>query len=230
MRVLVMNDARLLAELEGTLLGRASLEVHVAPPGADLARLATDIEPHAIVLGDAESCPDPVGTCRRLRANGTTSRAAVIFVGVAFLAERARDAGASEFLARPVTRGDLKRALTRALPIEDRAALRSPIGSGCEFIHRGARLPATCVNISLSGALIALRAEYAPEVGAHGSLALTMRGRPLELSCEVVRARACDALYEVGVRFIDVDDATRVFLGRATREASRGAEMAGETP
>lgn len=226
MRVLVMNDARLLAELEGTLLGRASLEVQVAPAGGDLAGLALAWKPGVVVLGDGEACPDPVGTCRRIRNHPATASTAVIFVGVAFLAERAREAGASEFLPRPATRGELKRSLARQLPLLDRAARRRALDRSATIAHNGDVHAVRCLDISLSGALVVAPASSSsspsePEV----LLRVELEGRQLELPAEIVRQAPRAGGVALGLRFTDVDDKTRVFLARVARGWTPGEKV-----
>lgn len=223
MRVLVMNDARLLAELEGTLLGRASLEVQVAPAAGDLAGLALAWKPDVVVLGDGEACPDPVGTCRRIRSHPATASTAVIFVGVAFLAERAREAGASEFLPRPATRGVLKRSLARQLPLVDRAARRRALDRSATIAHNGDVHPVRCLDISLSGALVVTPAvPPASPAETEVLLRVEVEGRELALPAEIVRRAPRAEGVALGLRFTDIDDKTRVFLARAARGTSRG--------
>ena len=122
-RVLVVDDARLLAELSGTPMGRSSFDVRAVRPGQDIVAHARNQNPDVILLRDGEACPDGLEAVRRLRLDPVTREIPLIYIGLALDRDRYREAGVSVFIPRPVTRLDLQEALRRVL-----VGLGKPLG------------------------------------------------------------------------------------------------------
>lgn len=184
-RVLLVDDARLIAELEGTALDRDVFEVRVAAPHADLARAARDLQPRVIVLGEGESCPDALEICRRIRTDPATRAVSIIYIGMGLNRERSRQAGADVFIPRPFTRLELREAFHRVLPLRDRIAVRRRVDLPVEIVLGERTLVATCRDLSLSGAFVETDADF--EAGERATLRFTAGSRLIELPVEVVR-------------------------------------------
>lgn len=220
MQVLVANDARLLAELRATALGRETFSLHVARAECDVAEQAAELEPAAILLADGEACPDPVGLCHRLRARPETCATPLIVVGLAFHRRRLEAAGIDAFVPRPLRRGELHDALGRILAIEPRAAVRRAVElrASMRDDNAGRAREVVVHDLSLSGAF--LSGDRLPEPGRPARLAVTIAGRPLELAGRVVRqGRGRGGRSGAALKFGRIDTATRIFLGAIACQA-----------
>ncbi len=217
-RVLLVDDARLLAELEGTPLGRSSCERRLLRPEQDAVELARSFQPELILLRDGESCPDAVDACRRLKDEADTATIPLLFIGVGLDRDRVDRLGADLFLPRPVRRAELREALRRLLPALDRSAERRAVDLGVVLELGRRRVEARCYDLSLSGAFVV--AEAALETGERGEVGFVDPERELRLSFEVVREGAGREKQDGhGLRFVGLDALTRGMLARFVRWA-----------
>jgi len=220
-RVLLIDDVRLLAELEGTPVDRVDFEVLLVGADEDVVETAERLKPDVVVLADGEACPHAFDACRALRANPPTSRIPVIYVGIGLHRERYLAAGADILLPRPVTRLEMRQALVKVLGLRDRVAARRRVSLPVELAIGESLLRGTCVDISLSGAFV--RTDNPPVAGEHGVMRFEAGGRELRLPVEVVRVGRGpgDERDGVGVRFVVGDAHVRAFLSRFVRAAAR---------
>lgn len=214
--VLLVDDARLMAEFQSTALGRASFDLIPLRPGQDVARLAAEIQPDVILLRDGESCPDALDTCHSLAARPDTRRIPLIYIGLGLHRERYLEAGVDVFVPRPVTRHQLQEAMRQVLPLKDRIALRRSVRFPVRLELGEVEIPGRCVNLSLTGVLVEL--DRRAEVGERGRLRFHAAGRDMVLPCEVVRSGKGAGLKQgVGLRFVGSGAETSAFLARFVR-------------
>ncbi len=233
-RVLCVDDARLLAELAGTPAGRGSVELVVVPSPGRLLPLARELRPDAAILGEVESFPDPLEAVRELRAVPETREVPVLYYGVGTDRERALAAGADLFLPRPVTRHDLREALTRLLGLSDRVAPRWAVELPAEVLLGEDLVRGTIRDLSMTGAFLALERPLVP--GERGTLRFPAGGREMSLSVEVVRhGPGMTGGEGTAVRFLGLAPEVGAFLGRFARSAGERRTLpappaAGRTP
>ncbi len=226
-RVLLVDDARLMAELGSTAMGRASFELRPVRPGQDIVALAKACQPDVVLLRDGESCPDGFEACRSLKADPETRSIPVIYIGLGLDRERYGEAGVNLFIPRPMTRHDLKEALRRVLRVKDRVALRQAVDIRVELQLGPAVVKGRCVNLSLSGAYIHL--DRRVTVGQRGILRFQAGGRLLEMRSEIVREDLLSGVGSAyGVCFVGLESATAAYLSRYVRAA--GDRRVGEAP
>ncbi len=228
-RVLVVDDARLLAEVEGTPLERSNFEISVTAPTADIARVAEEVQPAVVILGEGESCPDALDVCRQLRANPATRAVGIIYIGMGLNRERAREAGADVFVPRPFTRLELREAFLRVLRLRDRIASRREVDLPVELQFGDELVRGVCRDLSLSGAFLVSERPLVP--GEQGTLRLEVGGRLVELPVEVVReGPGTTGECGIGVTFVGLDPDLGVYLSRFVRTMpSRRPEGATDT-
>jgi len=222
--VLLVDDARLMAEFQSTALGRASFDLIPLRVGQDVARLAGEIQPDVILLRDGESCPDVLDACHALAARPDTRRIPLIYIGLGLHRERYLEAGVDVFIPRPVTRHQLQEAIRQVLPLEDRIALRRSVRFPVRLDVGETEIPGRCVNLSLTGAFVEL--DRRAEVGEGGRLRFQAAGREMVLPCEVVRqGKGAGLKHGVGLRFVNAGAETSAFLARFVRtEGERRGE------
>lgn len=224
-RVLLVHDARLLAEIEGTMLGRASFEITVTDGSGEIARLADDLRPAVVVLGEGESCPDALDVCRAIRRSATTRSASIIYIGMGLNRERALQAGADVFIPRPLTRLELREAFHRVLRLRDRIAARRRVDLPVELLLGDEIVTGTCRDLSLSGAFIVTGRQLQP--GEQGTLRFSAGGRAFHLEVEVVRSGAgSSGETGIGVQFLELGADTGAYLSRFVRTTPAGGQPA----
>jgi CheY-like chemotaxis protein len=116
-RILVIDDDEIIRRLLTITLEKQGYEVHAAATGADALERLEALAPH-LVLVDA-TMPDMDGyeVCRRIGAGGVARPHLVMMSAGAGPAERdrAREAGADEFVAKPIDRPALVARLHQIL-------------------------------------------------------------------------------------------------------------------
>lgn len=221
MRVLLMDDARLLAAVEGTPLGRSTLDVHVARSVPEILRLSNELLPEAVIMGDSESFPGALEACRRIRSTAITAGIPVIYVGVGLDVARFHHAGVTSFVPAPATRLEIRRALAEVLGLPERVARRRPVDLPVTLELDGERVEGRCRDLSLSGAFLTLgdrdRNGEVP-VGKEGTVAFAVGGTALALRSRIVRqGPGARAPRGVGLCFLGVEPSTSVLLSRYCR-------------
>ncbi len=228
-RVLMVDDARLLAEVDGTALARSTFEVRVVGPAADIVRAAEEMQPAVVVLGEGESCPDALEVCRRLRNAPASRTVGIIYIGVALNRARSVEAGADIFIPRPFTRLEFREALHRALQLKDRLAVRRQVEFPVSIALGVDPVPGTCRNLSLSGAFV--EAERTLRPGERGTLCFRAGARVVQAPVEVIRqGRGAGGAEGFGLAFLDLDADTGAFLSRFVRTAGNRRLGSGGAP
>ena len=120
-RILVVEDQRTNAELLSGLLRNLGYEVDVAVDGAEALEHVAAKSPDLVISDILMPRMDGYELCRRLRANPTTALLPVVLVTSAEPAsERVKgiEAGADDFLAKPVNWGELFGRVKRLLHVK----------------------------------------------------------------------------------------------------------------
>ncbi len=230
-RVLLVDDARLMAELEGTALGRSSFELVPVRAGEDIVALAARLLPDVILLRNGESFPDALEACRALESDPVTREIPVVYIGLGLHRQRYLSAGVKVFIPRPVTRHELQEAMRHVLRLRDRVALRRRVRLPVRLLVDQRVIEGRSVNLSITGALLDLCRRIDP--GQCGTLCFTAAGREVELAAEVVRYGPGPGIDRgVGVRFVGIDAHTVAWLSRFVRTEGerRAAASSGVAP
>jgi signal transduction histidine kinase/DNA-binding response OmpR family regulator len=122
--VLVVDDDPNALDLLGRTLQRAGMRVVTASNGAEAVRLARSLRPAAITLDVMMPGMDGWEVLRELKGDPETRNISVIMVTMTDDRELGYALGATEFLTKPVERGQLVQLLQRyALPDAEQRAL-----------------------------------------------------------------------------------------------------------
>ena len=105
-RILIVDDDRDIRELLGELLTDEGFEIEAAWNGAEaLKRLRAGFRPHVIILDLMMPVMDGVELIRRLRENSLTAEIPVVAITADATSQaeaRAREAGAADFITKPI--------------------------------------------------------------------------------------------------------------------------------
>ncbi len=218
-RVLLVDDARLLAELEGTALGRRSLARRVVSRDADLLAESLALRPDLIVLEEGEFCPDALDATRQLAAHPVTCSIPILYVGSPLHRDRVAELGVRAFVSRPVSRRGLREALSSSGLLHDRASVRRHVELPAQFFpDEGDAQPCRCLDLSLGGAFLDLVPSLDP--GSRGRLVIDAAPRRIDLRATVVR---CAGGY--GIQFEPLALAEAVFFSRFVRRAGERRQV-----
>jgi DNA-binding response OmpR family regulator len=103
MKVLVIDDDPAMTELLALLLRPASMEVYTANSGPDGISLAHDHEPDVIVLDLMMPDMDGYQVCSSIRSYSVTPILVLSALDMPGMVSKALDAGADDYLIKPVT-------------------------------------------------------------------------------------------------------------------------------
>jgi class 3 adenylate cyclase len=119
-RILVVDDQRTNAEMVSGLLRRQGYEVEVAADGEEALQCVRARAPDLVISDILMPRVDGYELCRRLRASPATALLPVILVTSAEQSERVKgvEAGADDFLARPVNWPELFARAKRLLHVK----------------------------------------------------------------------------------------------------------------
>ncbi|MFN7965495.1 MAG: PilZ domain-containing protein [Acidobacteriota bacterium] len=212
-RVLLVDDARLLAELEGTALARRSLVRRIVSRDADLLAEALALRPELIVLEEGEFCPDALDAARRLASHPVTRSIPVLYIGSPLHRERAVDLGVRAFAARPVTRRALREALDSSGLIVDRSSVRRVVDMPARLrFDDGEMVSGRCIDLCLGGALLEFDLDL--ELGSSGSLFIDTMPTQIQLRATLIRGGS-----GYGTRFDPLPLSDAVHFSRFVRRA-----------
>jgi len=219
LRVLVVDDARLLADLSGTALGRETIDLHRAGLADDIVELAERLAPRVVIVTDGDACFEPLGACRRLRANPRTRETRIVYVGSFLSRPTTREAGIDLFLPRFVQPHELREALARVLDVPGRAARRWRVELPCMVSAPGGDRRGTCLDLSMSGCFVEL--DGAVEAGASATVRLEGDEAETVLSARAVRSGSGpEGQRGTAFGFVLDDAATSALLSRFVRQAA----------
>jgi class 3 adenylate cyclase len=119
-RILVVDDQRTNAEMVSGLLRNLGYEVDLALGGQEALELVRENGPDLVISDILMPGLDGYELCRRLRANAATALLPVILVTGAEQSERIKgvEAGADDFLAKPVNWAELFARVKRLLQVK----------------------------------------------------------------------------------------------------------------
>ena len=135
-RVLIADDNQSNAELLEAHLDGGGFDTKIATNGEDAVRLAGEWKPDVVLLDVMMPKVSGFEVCKRLRANPTTARVAVLMVTALDQptdVERAIEVGTDDFLTKPINKTELLLRVRAAL---DAAKEPTEMGRGLAYFRR----------------------------------------------------------------------------------------------
>jgi CheY-like chemotaxis protein len=116
-RVLVIDDDEIIRRLLAVILEKQGYEVDAAASGADALERLEALAPHLVLIDATMPDMDGYEVCRRIGASAVARPHLVMMSAAAGPEERdrAREAGADEFVAKPIDRSALVARLHQIL-------------------------------------------------------------------------------------------------------------------
>jgi CheY-like chemotaxis protein len=218
-KVLLVDDVQLFLEFERTFFERTGCQILTAATGDECIERAISDRPHIILL-DYEM-PGKKGdeVCRILKGDERTKHIPILMVttfGSEEIRQRCLDAGATGFLAKPVTGKTLLETVVDILKIPYRVFMRTSLSIEIALTGAGIKrkVQGFSEDLSETGMLVEV-AEYIPKTS---SVAVEFQfpgvDKPTKIPGEVVRAyeKRAKGRFGVGVKFTKVGPALRKLI------------------
>lgn len=224
-KILLVDDVRLFLKLEETFFKRTGCEILQAESGAKAVELAQLAIPDLILLDYI--MPDMMGdeVIKRLKAASSTRSIPIIMVSTSASEEdmnKCFDAGADEYVTKPINAQELLVKAANLLEIPQRAHFRKAVYFRVEGEAAGRTFFGYSKNLSPGGMLLECLDEIAPEARVAIDLPILADQGVLKLTGRVAR-RDRDELnntYNLGVQFVELSPEQRRDLDRFLSRAA----------
>lgn len=227
-KVLLVDDVRLFLEFERTFFERTGCQILTASSGDECIELARSEKPHIILL-DYEM-PEKKGdaVCRILKADERTKHIPILIVttyGSEETRQRCMEAGATGFVAKPISGKELLERVVGILQIPYRVFLRMPLQIEIALEAAGIKRKAQGFSEDLSetGMLVEV-SEYVAR-GSKVTLHFDLPGmdRPMKIQGEVMRIfeKRAPGRYGIGVQFVGATPEMRRRIRQYVQEATQ---------
>lgn len=205
-RIVLVEDAVPLLDLERSFLRRLEVDVVEAPEDPAIVDLVRRTRPSLAVLDVRAPVRAGLELCRRLKFETATRSVPVVLLAADTDAEDARDAGADAVVGKPVARTDFLDAVRGFVPLTERRAPRARINVRFSWDHAGRHGQAFSRELSGNGVL--LRSDLDAAVGERLGLRFLLPGDDREIRCggtvRRVVAGTPHGSASLGVEFDDV--------------------------
>ena len=159
-KILLVDDTRLVLELEKSFLKLSHVEVLTAANGAEALELIRKDPPDLIFMDLNMPVMDGIACCTELKADPFLGSIPVIMLTTAGREgdrERAKNAGCDDFLTKPVERREFLEMARRYTDAVDRRDLRVPCQFPAIFLLGNSPVGAQVLDIGDGGVFLASR-------------------------------------------------------------------------
>jgi len=154
-RILLVDDIRLFRELEKVYLRRHACELLTADSGESALEIASSEPLDLIVLDDQMPGLGGLEACRRLKAGAGTSAIPVLMTSNPGLEAGCLQAGADEFVGKPILQSEFISKVRRLLPhLQERVNERAFVSVPVEVDVGGRTIRGESRDLSVSGMFI----------------------------------------------------------------------------
>ena len=164
--VLLVDDVKLLLELEKSFLRYTPVEILMAVNGEEALAVARQQTPDLIYLDLHMPTMDGAACCRALKADAALRQIPVIMVTNAGQSEDdalCREAGCDDIITKPLDRREFLAKGRRLLPQVDRREPRTECEVPISYLKDGLPGVGKCIDISAGGMYMATETRIAEE-------------------------------------------------------------------
>ncbi len=165
-KVLLVDDVRLLLELEKTFLKNLPVDVIVASNGADALSMVHSERPDLIYMDLNMPVMDGSTCCATLKSDPVTKNIPIIMVTTAGKEEDellCRKAGCDEFITKPINRNEFLDKGRKCLIDFERRTRRIPYSGQIKYINNGEEATGAITDISRGGLFVAAGHDVLPD-------------------------------------------------------------------
>ena len=222
-RILLVDDARLVLELERSFLKRSGCEILTAATGEEALATARTARPDLILLDADLPGLDGAAWCRAVKSDPALAATRVVLVTSPLEEARSLEAGADGFVPKPVTRARLLETVRRFVPLAERDSDRYFVTLRVDFTREGEEGVGYIRDLATNGLFLKTHDPLRPGDQVDLTFSLpTHGGAPIRVVGEVVRIVVDDERAHqpagAGIRFREISARNRLEISRYLRE------------
>ena len=165
-KILLVDDTRLMLELEKSFLKLSNVEVFTASNGVEALELVKKDPPDLIFMDMNMPAMDGISCCRLLKADPFLRAIPVVMlttVGREDDRERAKEAGCDDYITKPIDRREFLEKARKYTAVVDRRELRVPCHFPVIFLLGKSPVAAHAMDIGDGGVFLSTREQLAPD-------------------------------------------------------------------
>lgn len=228
-KILLVEDAEVLRELEHSCLDRADCRLLTASDGPGLLAAARRERPALVFLDVKAPGASGLELCRAIKEDPALRGTRVVFVALPVEHDRCKEAGADGFVSRPPSRQRLLEAVRRFVALVERSGPRLAIALRVDYRGpRGQEGFAFTRDLAGEGLFLKTREPFA--IGEAVELRFSLPvpgGRPVLATGRVVWKSPLggdpEAPAGIGIAFDRLSPSDHLEIGRFVRERAGGA-------
>jgi len=206
-KILLVDDVKLLLEIQKKFLATSYVEVLTANDGAEAFEVARRERPDLIIMDKYMPNMDGLTCCKMLKDNPALAHIPVIMATNATRDADTREylaAGCADILSKPIDGKLFLNAIKKHIPDIERRNVRVAVQIELEMHHNGASYSAPTENLSLNGlfAVTEIKTTIGDEV--RFTFLLPERTVPMEVKGRIVWQGKIDKKSGFGVEFVEV--------------------------
>ncbi|NJD91617.1 MAG: response regulator [Geobacter sp.] len=206
-KILLVDDVKLLIEIQKKFLASSSVQIITASDGAEALEKVRRELPDLIVMDKYMPVMNGLDCCKAIKADPAIAHIPVIMASNATSEEDMQEyqlAGCSEVLSKPLEAKLFLNAVKKYIPEIERRGGRIPVDFQMKILANGLSYEATMENLSLNGvfAITGINAEINDVLKF--TFKLPESDIPMEVKGRVVWHRNSGGAHGFGVEFMEV--------------------------
>lgn len=210
MKLLIVDDMKSFLDLEQTFLRRADCQLLTATTGLEAIKVAERSHPDVILLDIEMPELNGIETTRILQKHQKLKDIPVIIVSSTTRKDEALNAGAKDFLQKPVDEATYLSAILKHVPLKIRKDKRVRLLTQCEYTHEKVKHTVRTKDVSSTGLFIVTGNPM--EIGSKLDICfpIPLDGNKKEIRTEAIVVRK--ALDGYGLGFFQISEGAKLFL------------------
>lgn len=227
-KILLVDDVKLLLEMQKSMLASSRLNIFTAEDGIEALSIARSQMPNLIVMDNHMPNMDGLTCCREIKADPLLKGIPVIMLTNAVREEDCKlylSAGAVAVLSKPIDARLYLLTLKKYLSAVECRGVRVPLATEVKLNAGTALVPGITKDVSVKGIHITSEFEPSPSEEVRFSFTLPGSDTPTEVRGKVAWVRkkrvgvkvGCD--FEFGVEFMEITGKGLPFIRKRELEA-----------
>jgi CheY-like chemotaxis protein len=210
MKLLIVDDMKSFLDLEKTFLTRADCRILSATTGLEAIKVAQVERPDLIILDVEMPEMNGIEATRILSSQKDLKDIPVVMLSSTTRREESLNAGAREFVQKPIDEDQFLEMVRRYVPLQVRKDPRRPLDRPCTLTKEGQVGQGIVADLSVTGVFLKSAMRLAVGDRVQLSFAFPQDGAQKEVQAETLVVRVTPAGF--GLRFSDLAEGTRLYI------------------